>query len=68
MPGLPGAHEDSSTSRIGGEAGDEGVLARAAAEDENSHCLQGFRRWTSSNRRAPARRRDYFVDLDGDCA
>ena len=50
---------------VGCETGDEGVLARAATKNKNSHCLNGLRRATRLT--SAPRGRDYFVDLGGDC-
>ena len=64
IPGLPGAHTSSATSRSRGEPGDKRVLARAAAEDENSHVMNEF----MGDARCCTVREDggdYFVDLDG---
>ena len=41
-PGIPrGAHQLADVA-VGGKPGDQRVLARAAAEDQNSHDLKRF--------------------------
>ena len=67
MPGLPGAHDDLADVAIGGETRDQRVLARAAAENENSHGRNDLARLTGLHGRRTVER-DYFVDVDGDCA
>ena len=67
IPGLPGAHDELADVAIGEQPGDQRVLARAAAEDENSHCMNDLWRAIGLHARR-CRSRDYFVDLDGDCA
>ena len=57
------ARQMRRTSRSGGQPGDERVLARAAADDENSHDLNGLACETA-DRHDVARSADYFVDLD----
>ena len=62
MPGLPGARQDSPDVAVRGRPRDERVLARAAADDENSHAVKGLGRVTEVD--GHARSADYFVDLD----
>ena len=44
---VPGRADDLADVAIGGEPRDERVLARAAAENQNSHCLNGLGRVTA---------------------
>ena len=64
-PGISGRADDVADVAIGGQPGDQRVLARAAADDENSHCANDLGRATGCTTRCDG---DYFVDLDGDCA
>ena len=48
MPGLPGAQRTVDGPGSGAEPGDERVLARAAADDENSHFISDLRRLSGS--------------------
>ena len=45
--GIPGRADELADVAVGGESGDERVLARAAADDENSHCLNDLWRVTA---------------------
>ena len=67
MPGFPGAQMTAVDVGIGREPADQGVLARAAAEDENLHCLNELWRVTALRTRQGLDG-DYFVDVEGVCA
>ena len=63
IPGFPGAHNTSLPPRSAQQPGDERVLSRPAAENENSHDLRGLPR-----RQGMHDGGDYFVDVEVDCA
>ena len=59
IPGFPGAADQFADVPIDGQPGHQRVLARAAAEDENSHCTYGLGRFTGLHDE-PDGERDYF--------
>jgi hypothetical protein len=63
---IAGRTDQSGDDGLGGEAGGEGMLARAATDDKNPHDVNDLQAERGSRERWADR--DYFVDLDRVCA
>ena len=66
--GVAGRADDVGHAGFGGKPGDQRVLARAAADDKNSHVMQRAYEDTVERRDRGRRAGEYFVDLGRVCA